>query len=149
MQTIIEKANYVGYVWMSDSKTPIIYYGKEPVELTLNDDDNPFVIEGNLWDPEKRESVKIAFVDGKYLIRKVIVSEDELNGIDDRTLDSENSSGKLVATTRKEFYAHRLPRVEKLLFLQYWESVKDPACEGMEVLSPSKLVFVGFNNKED
>ncbi len=149
MQTIIDKANYVGYVWMSDSKTPIIYYGKEPVELALNDDDNPFVIEGNLWNPETRESVKIVYADGTYRVRKTSVSEEELRGIDDKTLDLGPHTEKQVATTKKEFYAHRLPRVEKLLFLQYWECVKDPSCEGMEALSPSKLVFVGFKYVED
>ncbi len=129
---------------MSDSKTPIVYTGQDEVALTLTDGENPFVIEGNLWNAAKRESIKIVYVDGKYRVRKDMVSEAELAGVDDSATDSDGSSAMKVATTRKEYLAHRLPKVEKLQFLQYWEAQTDEMCEGMEVLVPTKLVFVGF-----
>lgn len=148
MQTV-DKAKYEGYIWMSDSKTPIVYTGQEEVELTLTDGENPFVIEGNLWNAAKHESIKIVYVDGKYRVRKDTVTEAELAGVDDSTPIAGGSSVGKVATTRKEYFAHRLPQVEKLQFVQYWEAKADEMCEGMDVLVPTKLVFVGLKYKEN
>ena len=140
----IEKAKYEGYIWMSDSKQPTVYTGETDLELSLNDSDNPFIIEGNLWNKEKKESIKIAYVDGKYRIRKTSVSKDEYEGISDNAIKTGNDANKMVATTKKEYFAHRMPEIEKLRFIQYWEAEEDAMCENMKVLVPTKLVFVGF-----
>ena len=145
----IEKAKYEGYIWMSDSKKPTVYTGKTDLELSLNDSDNPFIIEGNLWNKEKRESIKVAYIDGKYRIRHTIVSEDAYKGIDDSAIMASNDAAQMVATTKKEYFAHCMPGIEKLCFVQYWEAEEDPMCENMKVLAPTKLVFVGFKKEED
>lgn len=48
MKTVIEKAKYEGYVWRSDEKAPVVYMGDAGMELVLDDEENPFVVEGNL-----------------------------------------------------------------------------------------------------
>lgn len=146
----IEKAKYEGYLWWSDNKKPIVYYGKDVLSLQFDDNDNPFIIEGNLWDAESRISIYIRYVDGRHIIRRTCVTKDELRGINDSNLDFNDKSYPLVATTIKEFIAHRIPSVKKLRFLQYWETSTDyeNMCEGMVALQPSKLVFIGFNKEE-
>lgn len=146
----IEKAKYEGYLWWSDNKKPIVYYGNDVLSLQFDDKDNPFIIEGNLWDSESRISIYIKYVDGKHIIRRTSVTKDELNGINDCSLEVNDISCPLIATTIKEFIAHRIPSVRKLRFLQYWETVadKENMCEGMVALQPSKIVFIGFNKEE-
>jgi CRISPR type III-associated protein (TIGR04423 family) len=46
------------------------------------------------------------------------------------------------------FFSHRMAD-RKLYFKQFWQPVNDEQCEGMQVLQPAELVFVGFNDKED
>jgi CRISPR type III-associated protein (TIGR04423 family) len=41
-------------------------------------------------------------------------------------------------------YTHRMENVQKMKFRQYWRPVEDDLCEGMTVLQPAELVFVGF-----
>ena len=53
-------------------------------------------------------------------------------------------SYKGLNTTRKIYVARRMQGIKGLKFLQYWTSEPDVLCEGMPVLQPSKLVFVGF-----
>ncbi len=146
----IKEAKYEGYLWWSDSKKPVVYYGTDILSLQFDDNDNPFIIEGNLWDKERRISIYIRYVDGKHIIRHSNVTTDELKGIDDRKLNGDNISYPLVATTIKNFIAHRIPGVKELRFLQYWETATDNEnmCEGMVALQPSKLVFIGFKKDE-
>jgi CRISPR type III-associated protein (TIGR04423 family) len=37
-----------------------------------------------------------------------------------------------------------MENVQKMKFRQYWRPVEDDLCEGMKVLQPAELVFVGF-----
>ena len=145
METI-DKAKYVGYLWRSDQRTPEVYDGTEELELSLPDGENPFVIEGNLWDEARRRSIMIRYIDGRYRVRKVEVAERELEGISDDKVDAAEEGQ--VATTVKEYLAHRMAGVRKLRFLQYWRAEKDDLCGGMLVLRPYQLVFVGFVKKE-
>ena len=46
------------------------------------------------------------------------------------------------------FHSYRMDG-EQLKFNLYWREVEDDLCEGMKVLQPAELVFVGFNDKED
>lgn len=129
------KGNYEGYLWWSDATKPDILEPDKASEIVLDDNANPFVIEGELYDAGKGESVSIRFVDGRYIIKSFQVKPDDLNGSDKATV--------------KTYLAQRMPGIEKLKYLQYWEKVSDPLCEGMETLQPSDLVFVGFKKKED
>lgn len=142
----IEEARYEGYLWWSDSKTPVVYNGNQSLTLLLNDTANPFVIEGNLWDADNKVSIYIRYVDGHHLVRRIAVTEEEWSGIDDKCLDVNGVDKRQVATTRKTFLAHRIPGVHSLRFLQYWEAQTDDACDGMAALQPKRLVFVGFND---
>lgn len=134
MKKTIE-GNYEGYLWMSDATKPEMLEPDEASEIVLDDNANPFVIEGELYDAGKGESVSVRFVDGRYIIKSFQVTADDLSG------------SKQV--TVKTYIAQRMPGIEKLKYLQYWEKVNDPLCEGMETLQPTDLVFVGLKKKEE
>lgn len=124
----VEKSKYEGYLWYSDSTEPKVYNNKE-LELVLDNKHNPFIVEGQLFDSEKNISISIKFVDGEYIINQYNIAEDDYNKCD---------------VTIKEFCAHRMKDVKKLRFLQYWKETSNALCEGMSVLQPAELVFVGF-----
>jgi CRISPR type III-associated protein (TIGR04423 family) len=129
------KGKYEGYIWMSDATHPVVYHGDKIVNLMLDEHDNPFIIEGELFDRTSGESISVRFVDGRYIIARRHVGPDELKGN--------------AHATPKCYLAQRMPGVAGLNYLQYWETVSDPLCEGMTTLQPSDLVFVGFKNQEE
>lgn len=127
--TEIPVANYQGYIWRSDSDRPEVLTGdKEYGGFTPNPDGNPFIIEGNLWNEANSTSISIRYVDGRYYIHRTTLT------------------GETDHSTIKKYVAHRIDEYKYLRFVQLWESRPDPMCEGMEVLEPSKLVFIGFTN---
>lgn len=130
METL-KKARYEGYLWPSDSRQPLFYDGTEEAEITLDDAANPFIVEGNLWDEAAGESIYIRYADGQHHVCRTSIRE----------IDMANA-------TQKTYQAHRLPGVGGLNFLQCWEAEADGLCEGMAVMRPSRLVFVGFKRKE-
>lgn len=139
----IEAAKYEGYLWYSNEKEPKVFDGSEMVpEMSLDEKKNPFIIEGNLWDADNMKSIMIRYVDGEYIVCPTQVSEEELEGI---SSEKAYKSGKGIATTLKKYLAHRIGGVKCLCFLQYWQAEPDKMCEGMQVLRPSKLVFIGFD----
>lgn len=123
----IEKSKYQGYLWYSDKKEPQVLHD-EVFELEIADNTNPFVIEGQLFDGQK--SISIKYVDGKYIV----------NTYDLNTLDG--------VMQEQTFHSHRMEG-KLLKFKQIWKNQSDELCEGMQVLQPAELVFVGFNDKED
>ena len=144
----IEAAKYVGYLWYSNEKEPKVFDGNEMVpEINLDEKKNPFIIEGNLWDADNLKSMKsimIRYVDGKYIVRRTKVKEEEFIS-SSRAYSQAYESGSPIATTLKKYLAHRIEGVKCLCFLQYWQAESDKMCEGMQVLRPSKLVFIGFD----
>lgn len=141
----IEKGNYVGYVWYSDETSPCLLTGEEFTNA-LDPHSNPFIIEGQLFDPVAQISYSIRYVDGGYHVQRW-----------DLTRDFESED---FTFTPKDFEAH--PRMNKeeskddskvkkvLLFRQYWQAVEDDMCLGMKVLQPHAFVFVGIKEiKED
>lgn len=137
----IESAKYEGYLWYSDKGAPQVFSGDVMSgEIVLADNDNPFVVEGNLWNAESLESITIRYVDGQYWVRRTTVGIDELLGVE-ATVD------KPVATSLKKYVPHRIEGVKYLKFLQYWHGAPDPMCCGMKALRPEKLVFVGFEKQ--
>lgn len=144
----IKAAKYKGYLWYSNEKEPKVFDGSEMVpEMNLDEKKNPFVIEGNLWDADNMTSIMIRYVDGEYIVRPTRVSKEELEGISsEKAYKSGNSNS--MATTLKKYLAHRIEGVKCLCFLQYWQAESDEMCEGMQVLRPSKLVFIGFDKNE-
>ena len=138
----IEAAKYEGYLWYSNEKKPMVFDGSEPVpEMNLDEEKNPFIIEGNLWDEDGRNSIMIRYVEGEYIVRRTKVKEEELKA-SSRASSQAYESG---SPTLKKYLAHRIEGVKCLCFLQYWQAESDKMCEGMQVLRPSKLVFIGFD----
>lgn len=129
----IPAASYEGYVWLSNATIPAVIDGYME-ELKLDPSDNPFIIEARLYNPQKRLSYSIKYVDGKY----VALCHD-LNVIEGR---------KGVVGVTKEFLPHRMPEIEILKFKQFWCPVADSLCDNMEVLTPAGLVFFGFKHKK-
>ncbi|MGM9745883.1 MAG: TIGR04423 family type III CRISPR-associated protein [Paludibacteraceae bacterium] len=128
----IKRGNYVGYFWKSDAKEPQLVDGDFTEDL--NPAKNPFVVEAQLYDATTMLSYSIKYLDGEYWIMEHQVSSTDFNRAD---------------VDIKQFYAHRIKEHMKLQFLQYWQENNDELCEGMPVLQPAELVFVGFNDKED
>lgn len=124
----IEKSIYDGYIWYSDKSNPEVFQEKD-FEFDTDKIDNPFIIEGQLYDAQKRVSYSIKFVDGEYICKTYEnVSKDVANGED---------------IMLKIFHSNRMDNL-KLQFLQYWKEEVDELCEGMKVLQPAELVFIGF-----
>lgn len=123
----IEKSIYDGYLWYSNDPNPVVLKNEEK-EILLTDEENPFIIEGQLYDRVRMRSYSIKFVDGKYICNEYEVKSSDFNKSD---------------VDIKTFYANRMDNL-KLQFLQYWKEEVDELCEGMKVLQPKELVFVGF-----
>ncbi len=135
--TEIPAALYQGYIWYSDSDHPEVLTGDSLYGgFTPDPKANPFIIEGNLWDEATLTSISIRYVDGRYYIHRTVLTPEEIDV----------NTGKTDHSTIKKYVAHRINGFKYLLFVQLWETRKDPMCEGMEVLEPSKLVFIGFTN---
>lgn len=136
----IPPGSYVGYLWLSDESKPIIVpehndrYNLEKDGLEFSNDQNPFVIEGLLYDASRNLSITIKYVDGGYIVNEYLID-------------------KLVSPDFKEmtYQSHRMDG-RKLKFRQYWVEAEDEFCDdpqdikGMKTLRPDKLVFVGFDN---
>jgi len=128
MTMTIDKGNYEGWLWRSDAIKPEVISPDKERDFTFDDNENPFVVEGQLWDAATKTSYAIKYVDGKYIITKHLVTDEELN-------NKEN---------KKYFIPHRLDGIKSIKMLQYWKEEEDPECENFKVLVPWKLVFVGF-----
>ncbi|MDP3461681.1 MAG: TIGR04423 family type III CRISPR-associated protein [Bacteroidales bacterium] len=121
--------NYEGYLWKSNADSPQSFHNQTippwPVET-----ENPFIIEGNLYNRELDISYSIRFIDGVYYVN---------------SFEMKNSQWDF---TTKSFLPNRISGVQHLCFRQYWKPESDSLCEGMEVLKPAMNVFVGFKYKE-
>lgn len=146
--------SYEGYLWMSDRSSPIVVnagqsLGKieyeihpvlyvfgtdsQPDENKLNPlkSENPFIIEGYLFDAKNNISISIKHVDGKYMVKALDLS----------TLPE--------LCEEQVFLSYRMEAIKKLIFKQVWREEKDEYCdwegnEKMQVLQPAEFVFVGF-----
>lgn len=127
----IEKSNYQGYTWYSNEKAPRVYNCDKEIELELEDGENPFVVEGFLCDGAK--SISIKFVDGRYIIKTY-----DLNAL---------SQDKELYDERELYFADNKNLKKVLAFRHYWRVEKDDLCDGMEVLQPAEVVFMGFTEK--
>lgn len=122
-----------GYLWWSDQQMPEVYQD-EAKDICLDETKNPFVVEGQLYDKETKESYSIKYVDGKYLINKYEVKDHDFSNPDNEI---------------KCFLSNRIDNDDHWLrFLRYWEEKKDENCMGMPVLTLTKNVFIGFKEKE-
>ncbi len=137
----IEPGCYEGYLWLSDEDSPILIPStKEEFDLEKKGfdrpfDQNPFVIEGLLFDASKKISISIKYVDGNYILKKYKVDNPIPSDVQEVSYQSHRMNGR------------------KLKFLQYWKEERDEFCDdpqderGMKTLRPGELVFVGFDNQ--
>jgi len=122
------EGTFEGYLWWSDQQDPEVYTKEKPqTDLELNENENPFIIEGHLYDATNGgHSVSIKYVDGKYIVNEYDMQKDFV--------------GKVV----NHRYRGNKMKGHNLLFKELWEPEKDPLCCGMEVLRATKVAFVGF-----
>lgn len=123
----IDRSMYEGYIWYSDSAVPVVLDKKE-FELEIADCANPFVVEGQLFDCTDNLSYSIRYVDGRHICIKYDLD----------TLKGEKSI---------EIFSSNRMEGRGLKFITYWKDEPDPLCEGMSVLQPREVVFVGFENR--
>ena len=121
-----------GYLWWSDQQKPRVYQD-ELIDICLDEAKNPFVIEGQLYDEENEESYSIKYVDGQYLINIYKVEE----------RDFTNSDNQI-----KSYFSNRMDD-RWLKFLSVWEEIEDKNCMGMPVLTLTKNVFIGFDERKE
>jgi CRISPR type III-associated protein (TIGR04423 family) len=127
----IKKAKYLGYVWYSDANEPVVILNEE-YENDLDENKNPFIIEGFLVNEADHTSISIKYVDGQYIARAT-----DLEGIVNAT-DKE-----YIASSRFDKW-----KIKALTFKQCWSEVKESGCLDMPVLEPTNLVFTGFKMED-
>lgn len=129
----IKTLTYEGYLWMSDKENPTVY---ENESVTLPEEDaNPFVVEGQLYNEKEGLSYSIKYVDGQYIVQEYEVTETDMKSPDNQV---------------KTYLSNRMGE-KKLQFLRYWEEVPDEDNftdsnnpNGLPVLTQTKNVFIGF-----
>ena len=119
---------YEGYLWMSNENKPRVFSPAAAIDRTLLETQNPFVVEGYLYNKEQGVSISIKSLDGELCIHRFDVQE------------SDFSSCEVMQVA---YHSHRMDG-KRLHFLRYWTAKPDEACLGMEVLTVEKMVFVGF-----
>ncbi len=134
MSIIDETLKYEGYLWMSNENAPRVYRNVK-VDFSVFETQNPFVIEGNLYNKEYRISYSIKFASGRYFIQKHKVEVTDFS--------------KPETIVKKEYLANRTEKPLIMKFLQYWKEENDSLCLDMPVLKFDKLVFVGFKDGEE
>lgn len=133
-----------GYLWWSDQNAPKVYVdGRVYIEdkgcedsereFELVNGQNPFIVEGKLYDKSNHISYSIKYVDGGYVFKRHIVNPTDISN---------------DAIDKKEYLSNRMDN-RLLKVLRYWKETPDPLCEGWNVLTIDKNVFVGFKNKEE
>jgi len=137
----IKALPYEGYLWMSDQELPQIY-NQENISLP-KEGENPFVVEGMLYNKENELSYSIRFVDGEYIVQEFKVTQADIKNPDNQ---------------EKVYEPNRMDDLKgkRLRFLRYWEEVLDEDNykdeqnpDGLPVLTLTKNVFIGFKEKED
>ncbi len=121
-----------GYLWWSDQQKPKVYQD-ELIDICLDETENPFVVEGLLYDEENKESYSVKYVDGLYLINKYKVDESDFINIDNE---------------EKSYLSNRMDD-RWLKFIRYWEEKEDRNCMDMPVLTLTKNVFIGFDERKE
>ena len=149
MAQIEIKGNFEGYLWKSDKQVPDVYNGKNLLPVyTFDDNTNPFIIEGQLYDSKTGLSVSIKYVDGEYIIKKYYIDNtdsDHLSFFAD--IKSEKGEEKVeIHCEAKDLHykGNSELRGHNLHFYELWEETTDPLCCKMKVLEATKVIFAGF-----
>ena len=140
MNTQAQESKWTGYIWRSDSSIPEIILNSEFDFDSIKDDDNPFIVEGELYNEARQLSVSVRYIDGEHILREF--SPDALDDYSQKT--------EIVYTPERAFDAKGIKGLD---FWQIWRAEENPYCEdnekkAMKVLRPAELIFRGFIIKE-
>lgn len=135
----IESGIYEGYVWYSDQTQPMTLIGEKWSD-ELDATKNPFIVEAQLYDKERKVSYSVKYVDGRYVAHRW----------DNVSREMENDE-----YSHCSFFANRVGKDKgetglTLHFVRHWAEENDSMCaiseckDGMPVLQPKELIFVGF-----
>lgn len=119
---VFEGKTVQGYIWMSDASAPLVF-DNEVMVLDLPEEGNPFVWEAMLYCETLNRSLVARYVDGEYVVTEKVLQGQEFS---------------------EEMYWPSFRLEKKIRMRQYWRECEDESCEGMKVLVPAELVFVGF-----
>jgi CRISPR type III-associated protein (TIGR04423 family) len=125
----VPRGDYVGYYWLSDSKTPIMIDENNPFDHSVFKV-NPFIIEGMLWNEKEQTSIMIAHT-GRYNIFEYKVKD--ISTVDGAILESKN------------YIAHKMKAKSMVSFKQLWIAESDPLCVDSKVLKMKAQIFTGFD----
>lgn len=134
--TIDKRLKYEGYLWYSDAQEPTIFNGNELTEDICSDQNPviPFIIEGYLR--TGNDSYSIRMIDGEYRINHFVVPDSK----------EPYTEYSLVSYLPNRFECSDV-KIDKLNFALHWGRQADELCEGMEVLVPKELIFIGFEKR--
>ncbi len=145
------KGKFEGYLWESDKQAPTIFKGEKLLEgKSFGSGENPFVIEGLLFDKSTGHSVSIKYVDGEYLIKEYYM-ETSNDGKTFYVLKKDEEGNDIRCELKCEAVERHYKGNSKLEgnnlhFYELWEEDCDPNCCNMKVLKATKVVFAGFGN---
>lgn len=153
MATYTIKGIFEGYLWESDKQEPNIYKGDNLLlEKTFNNDENPFFIEGQLFDKTTGNSISIKYVDGEYKIKMYSVNTTDDGNIhffelkEKGNKEKEDVWNEVKCDVKDRHYkGNSKLKGLNLHFYELWEDECDKACCNMTVLKATKVIFVGFD----
>ena len=139
MAQIEIKGKFEGYLWKSDEQAPEVYKGNKLLEVyTFEDDINPFIIEGQLYDSETGQSVSIKYVDGEYKIKKYYIDKKESDRLSfsvvvydekgDKKDEETNETKVKIHCEFKDLHYKGYSQLKghNLHFYELWEEKPDP-----------------------
>lgn len=129
-----------GYLWYSDRDKPVVYDGVD-LTLDLNDEDNPFIIEGQLYDRNSEKSYCIKYIDGKYIVCQYF----NVKRLEENPKKNEEKEYEIT----DKFYQSNHMGGRILHFKEVWRAVCDKLCCNMEIFQPAEVIFVGFKIEEN
>ena len=125
-ERIPDGQQYEGYLWSSDKQKPRVFHPGVAFTDDFEPTDNPFIVEGWLYDKVAGKSYSISYVDGHYFR-----TEYDLKQADKKPI---------------VYQAHDLQAVTHYCVREYWHPQVDDNCAGMEVLRHAWTAFAGFAN---
>lgn len=149
MATKYLKGDYEGYLWESDKQIPRKFMGESTLkEWSFNNEENPFIIEGQLFDKNTGHSISIKFMDGEYKIKEYYVKTSNV-GKSFFVLKKDNNDEESDCEVKCEVKERHYKGNSKLYgnnlhFYELWEEECDPNCCNMKVLKATKVIFAGF-----
>ncbi len=138
MKHTIDSAKYQGYLWYSDKLRPEVYLGDEIIpQIILDDSDNPFVVEGNLYDKESNKSICIKYMDGRHYITVY----------DFEALENEPDSVLEVESYLTNSRINRAKECSISVYKRIWYAEADKLNDDWKALRPSGFAFAGFKKQ--